>query len=53
MYGGIMLLDLQKGLQTFLLLLVAICIPWLLLAKPLLLRKEHLAKKTVQTPTKH
>jgi V-type ATPase 116kDa subunit family len=38
---------LQKGFQTFLLLLVAACVPWLLLSKPLFLRKQHQAKKLV------
>jgi V-type H+-transporting ATPase subunit a len=35
----------QKSFQTFLLLLVAACIPWLLLAKPFVLRSAHKAKQ--------
>ncbi|XP_050034126.2 V-type proton ATPase 116 kDa subunit a 1 isoform X3 [Dermacentor andersoni] len=31
----------QKGLQTFLVLLAVICIPWILLAKPFYLRHQH------------
>jgi len=37
-YGG------QKGFQTFLLLLLVACVPWLLLGKPLMLRKQHKAR---------
>ncbi|KAG0429454.1 hypothetical protein HPB47_023617 [Ixodes persulcatus] len=32
----------QQGLQCFLVVLAVICIPWILLAKPLLLRHRHL-----------
>lgn len=31
----------QKGLQSFLVLLAVICIPWILLAKPFYLRHKH------------
>lgn len=31
----------QKGLQSFLVLLAVICIPWILLAKPFYLRHQH------------
>lgn len=32
---------LQAGLQVFLLLIAFICVPWMLLAKPYFLKKEH------------
>ncbi|XP_077483867.1 V-type proton ATPase 116 kDa subunit a 1-like isoform X2 [Amblyomma americanum] len=31
----------QRGLQSFLVILAVICIPWILLAKPLYLRRRH------------
>ncbi|XP_037517366.1 V-type proton ATPase 116 kDa subunit a 1 isoform X1 [Rhipicephalus sanguineus] len=31
----------QQGLQSFLVILAVICIPWILLAKPLYLRRQH------------
>ena len=38
MYAG------QHGFQRFLLVIAVICIPWMLLAKPLILRKEAKSK---------
>lgn len=35
----------QQGLQSFLVILAVVCIPWILLAKPLYLRHKHLRSK--------
>lgn len=41
MYAG------QHGIQRFLILLALICVPWMLFAKPLVLKKEAASKPNV------
>jgi hypothetical protein len=40
-FTPVLCLNLQYGFQLFLLFLVVICIPWLLIPKPLILRHQH------------
>ncbi|KAM3823405.1 V-type proton ATPase 116 kDa subunit a 1 isoform 2-T2 [Vipera latastei] len=39
----------QKGLQCFLVVVAFLCIPWMLVAKPLILRKQYLQRKHLGT----
>ena len=43
-YGG------QRGFQSFLVLVAVICVPWMLFAKPYIVRKEHLLKLAAPKP---
>lgn len=36
---------LQKGIQCFLVVVAFLCIPWMLIAKPLVLRQQYLKRK--------
>uniref|UniRef100_A0A0K8RT89 V-type proton ATPase subunit a n=1 Tax=Crotalus horridus TaxID=35024 RepID=A0A0K8RT89_CROHD len=39
----------QKGLQCFLVVVAFLCIPWMLVAKPLILRQQYLQRKHLGT----
>nr|XP_056719063.1 V-type proton ATPase 116 kDa subunit a 1 isoform X2 [Euleptes europaea] len=38
----------QKGLQCFLVVVAMLCVPWMLVAKPLVLRRQYLWKKHLE-----
>uniref|UniRef100_A0A8C5J7B3 V-type proton ATPase subunit a n=1 Tax=Junco hyemalis TaxID=40217 RepID=A0A8C5J7B3_JUNHY len=38
----------QKGLQCFLVVVALLCVPWMLVAKPLVLRQQYLRRKHLQ-----
>lgn len=40
-----LLLSLQKGIQCFLVVVALLCVPWMLLFKPLVLRHQYLRRK--------
>ncbi|XP_060636963.2 V-type proton ATPase 116 kDa subunit a 1 isoform X7 [Anolis sagrei] len=39
----------QKGLQCFLVVVALLCVPWMLVAKPLILRQQYLRRKHLGT----
>ncbi|XP_051033075.1 V-type proton ATPase 116 kDa subunit a 1 isoform X6 [Phodopus roborovskii] len=43
--GNAMLYSGQKGIQCFLIVVAMLCVPWMLLFKPLILRHQYLRKK--------
>ncbi|XP_052053664.1 V-type proton ATPase 116 kDa subunit a 1 isoform X7 [Apodemus sylvaticus] len=43
--GDAMLYSGQKGIQCFLIVVAMLCVPWMLLFKPLILRHQYLRKK--------
>ncbi|XP_063156797.1 V-type proton ATPase 116 kDa subunit a 1 isoform X4 [Candoia aspera] len=45
----IMLYNGQKGLQCFLVVVAFLCIPWMLVAKPLVLRQQYLQRRHLGT----
>ncbi|KAJ7313625.1 hypothetical protein JRQ81_005178 [Phrynocephalus forsythii] len=46
--GSGMLYKGQKGLQCFLVVVAMMCVPWMLVAKPLVLRQQYLRKKHLE-----
>lgn len=47
--NAIMLYNGQKGLQCFLVVVAFLCIPWMLVAKPLVLRQQYLQRRHLGT----
>ncbi|XP_005369090.1 V-type proton ATPase 116 kDa subunit a isoform X6 [Microtus ochrogaster] len=47
--GNAMLYSGQKGIQCFLIVVAMLCVPWMLLFKPLILRHQYLRKKHLGT----
>lgn len=47
--GNAMLYSGQKGIQCFLIVVAMLCVPWMLLFKPLVLRHQYLRKKHLGT----
>lgn len=47
--GDAMLYSGQKGIQCFLIVVAMLCVPWMLLFKPLILRHQYLRKKHLGT----
>ncbi|XP_073654475.1 V-type proton ATPase 116 kDa subunit a 1 isoform X8 [Tursiops truncatus] len=47
--GNSMLYSGQKGIQCFLVVLALLCVPWMLLFKPLVLRHQYLRRKHLGT----
>uniref|UniRef100_A0A8C5NQ43 V-type proton ATPase subunit a n=1 Tax=Junco hyemalis TaxID=40217 RepID=A0A8C5NQ43_JUNHY len=43
----------QKGLQCFLVVVALLCVPWMLVAKPLVLRQQYLRRKHLVGPGQH
>lgn len=41
----LVLLTLQEGIQCFLVVVALLCVPWMLLFKPLVLRHQYLRRK--------
>ncbi|XP_028712703.1 V-type proton ATPase 116 kDa subunit a1 isoform X1 [Peromyscus leucopus] len=46
--GNGMLYSGQKGIQCFLIVVAMLCVPWMLLFKPLILRRQYLRKKHLE-----
>ncbi|XP_041499930.1 V-type proton ATPase 116 kDa subunit a1 isoform X3 [Microtus oregoni] len=46
--GNAMLYSGQKGIQCFLIVVAMLCVPWMLLFKPLILRHQYLRKKHLE-----
>ncbi|XP_062994821.1 V-type proton ATPase 116 kDa subunit a 1 isoform X3 [Elgaria multicarinata webbii] len=46
---GTMLYTGQKGVQCFLVVVALLCVPWMLVAKPLVLRQQYLRRKHLGT----
>jgi hypothetical protein len=44
-WWALLSLTLQKGIQCFLIVVAMLCVPWMLLFKPLILRHQYLRKK--------
>ncbi|XP_038610819.1 V-type proton ATPase 116 kDa subunit a1 isoform X3 [Tachyglossus aculeatus] len=49
--SAIMLYKGQKGVQCFLVVMAFLCVPWMLLVKPLVLRHQYLRRKRLSAPS--